>query len=66
MAEEELVPTDEAIETVLGMLRQRMKKAFQNGQKVKAHAHSRLKPGTTTFKEDDGDFYFSLWIEAKK
>lgn len=50
-----IVPTAEAIDRLLGMLRVRLEQAFQNGQKVKAH-----------IVEDRHGFSFTLDIETKK
>ncbi len=66
-----LIPTNDAIDTIIGMLRQRMEAACRNGQKIKANARSGLKkqvwePGKKIVAEEDGSFEFTLYIEPRK
>lgn len=68
---EALIPTNETIDTLLGMLRERLEGAFRNGQNVKANAHASFKrqvwrPGVNVVAEEDGGFSFSLYIEPRK
>lgn len=66
-----IIPTNEAIDTLLGTLRQRLESAFRNGQKVEAHARAGMKrqvwqPGVDVVPEEDGSFSFALLIEPRK
>lgn len=66
-----IVPTSEAIDKLLGMLRGRLEEAFRHGQKVEAHARAGLKqqvwePGKAVQAEEDGSFAFTLHIEKRK
>lgn len=66
-----LIPTTEAIDTLLGTLRQRLEAAFRQGQRVEAHARAGMKrqvwqPGMTVVPEEDGSFSFTLYIEPRK
>jgi hypothetical protein len=68
---EDLVPTKEAVDTILGMLRVRMEEAFRHGQKIEAHARAGMKrqvwqPGVAVTPEEDGSFSFTLYIEKRK
>lgn len=65
MMAEELVPTGEAIDKLLGMLRGRLEEAFEDKKKVRATISSSLPRGATSFKEKDCDFSFTLWIEGR-
>jgi len=61
---EALVPTEDAIERLLGSLERRLREAFHNKQRVTVHGRENMKRGSLT--ETDGSFDFILHIEPKK
>jgi hypothetical protein len=56
------VPTEEAIETILTMLRDRMLTARREHRCIRATARTNMRPNSL---EDDGSFEFTLLIEPR-
>jgi hypothetical protein len=66
-----LVPTKEAIDTLLDTLRGRLEHALSHGQKVEVHARAGMKrqvwtPGVDVVPQEDGSFSFTLHIEPRR
>lgn len=67
---EQLVPSEEAVEQILSVLRTRMQDALKGGRKVHCNAVAGLKrqvwqPGVAVAPEEDGSFQFTLFIEPR-
>jgi hypothetical protein len=68
---EALVPTNEAIDRLLGSIRARLEQAFRDHQRVSVHAAAGMKrqvwrEGQTITPEEDGSFSLTLRIEPRR
>jgi hypothetical protein len=70
MSGEIVMQSEEAIERVLNMLRERMREALKDKRGLRCHAKAGIKPDTLIFGqekvEEDGSFAFTMLIDRKQ